>query len=286
MNPVERTMESIPRRKRGTLFFWFLFLVIAAAIGATVLLANDRRNYHRLARALGIPITETMVIPKPGTMEKFKGKRLKGVQVMLDSYVFMPEIKGWEGAFLRNMHKDGETLCELFDRLGFKMSQWQPGTFSRKVRECWSEATIANPDKPDEPSTFFLMIKGAPDGTLLSTRVKFIFTSEAARAELTKKATQVLTEFAKATNWLEIDAEKYKVTSLTPFSTNLSGLSAKFSSEFGGAGRYNLIFAKAGLNVMQRRTEAFFDRERFYPLLPEHGGPPIPEAKPEQKAKT
>ena len=278
-------MESIPRRKRGTLFFWFLLLAIAIAIAATVLLANNRRNYIKLARMLGIPITETMTIPKPGTMEKFKGKRLKGVEVMLDTYVFMPEIKSKESAFLRSMHKDGESLCELYNRLGFPMSQWQPGSFSKKVRECWNEKTIPNPEKPDEPSTFFLMIKGASDGTLLSTRVKIIFTSQAARTELTAMAAKVLTEFAAATNWTEIAAERDKIFSLTPFTSSLSGVGAKFSSEFSGSGRYNLIFARAALNAVQRRTDAFFDREKFYPLLPEHGGPPITEPNPDPKAK-
>jgi len=276
MKPTERTMESIPRRKRGTLFFWFLLLAIAAAIAATVLLANNHRNYNRLARALGLPTFQTMRIPKPGTLEKFKGKRLKGVEVMLEPHVFMPEIKGKESAFLRSLHKDGESLCTLFNRSGFPMTQWQPGSFTKSVRECWSEKTIPNPDSPDDPSTFFLMIKGAADGTLLSARVKFIFTSEAARAELTGMATKVLTEFAKATGWTEILEEQFKVAALTPFSTNLSGVSAKFSSEFSDSGRYNLIFARAGLNETQRRTEAFFDRGKFYPLLPEHGGPPIP----------
>jgi hypothetical protein len=184
------------------------------------------------------------------------------------------------------MHKDGESLCELFDRSGFPMSKWQPGSYSKKVNECWNEKMIPNTEKPDDPSSFFLMIKGAPDGTLLSARVKFIFTSEAARKELTAMATNVLTEFAKATGWKEIDDEKNKIAALTPFASNISGVSAKFSSEFSDAGRYNLIFGKAALNPAQRRTDAFFDRERFYPLLPEYGGPPIAQPEPKVKAKT
>lgn len=275
MNPVERTMESLPRRKRGTLFFWFLLLAIAAAITATVLLANNKRNLYRVTRALGIPPAQTMMIPKPGAMEKFKGKRLKGVEVMLDAYIFMPEIKGRESAFVRSMHKDGESLCDLFNRSGFPMSKWQPGTFTKKVNECYSEKTIPNPEKPDDPSTFFLMIKGNAEGDLLSARVKFIFTSEEARKELTEMAARMLTDFARATNWLEIEAERGKVLSLTPFTSNLGGVSAKFSAEFSGAGRYNLIFARGALDPAGRRTEAFFDRGKFYPLLPEHGGPPI-----------
>ena len=103
-------MERKPRTRLGILFFSFFFLAITGAIAATVLMANNQRNYKRLARALGLPVTETMVIPKPGTMETFKGKRLKDVTLMLDSYVFMPEIKDRSSVFLRNMRRDGNTL--------------------------------------------------------------------------------------------------------------------------------------------------------------------------------
>jgi hypothetical protein len=269
-------MEAKPRSRRGILVFCFVFLAVAGAISATVLLANNRRNLNHLMRSLGIDVTERMLIPKPGTMEKFKGKRLKGVALMIDPHIFMPEIKGLDSAFMRNMHKDGENLCTLFARLGFKMSEWKPGSFAKSVNECYYEETIANPEKPDEPSTFFLMIKGAPDGTLISTRVKIIFTDATARAKLVDMAAQVLTEYAKATNWTEIGEERNKLQALQPFATSLSGVSAKFSSEFSGAGRYNLIFAKSSpLSKAEKRTDAFFDRASFLPLTPDYGGPPI-----------
>ena len=91
-------MDKKPRRRYGILVFWLVFLAVAGAITATVLLANNRRNYNHLMRSLGLPVLETMVIPKPGTMEKFKGKRLKDVGVLLDTYVLMPEIKGRDSA--------------------------------------------------------------------------------------------------------------------------------------------------------------------------------------------
>lgn len=269
-------METKPRSKRGILIFCLVFLAVAGAIATTALFANNRRNLNHLMRSLGIPITETMMIPKPGSMEKFKGKRLKGASVMLDAYIFMPETRDMESAFLRNMQKDGETLCELFDRLGFTMSDWQPGSFAKKVNECWSEQTIPNPGKPDEPSSFFLMIKGAPDGTLISARAKFIFSDAKSREKVTDMAAKVLVEFAKATRWTEIGEERAKVTSLTPFATSLGGVSARLSNEFSGAGRYNLIFSRAApLTRPQKRTEDFFDRTRFFSVSPENGGPQI-----------
>ena len=178
------------------------------------------------------------------------------------------------------MRKDGETFCELFDRLGFKMSKWQPGTFSRKINECWYEEIIANAEDPNAPSSFFLMIKGQPDGTLVSTRVKFIFTDAQAREKLTEMAIRVLDEYAKATKWLEIAEQRQKIRALVPFTTSLSGFSARFASEFSATGRYNLIFSRPlRLTAAQKRTESYFDRTRFFALPPDYGGPTI-EAEP------
>lgn len=269
-------METKPRRRLGILVFCFVFLMVAGAIAATVLLANNRRNLDHLMRALGLPVTETMVIPKPGVMEKFKGKRLKGATLMIDTYVFMPEIRDKESVFLRNMRKDGETLCARFNRLGFPMSSWQPGSFAKDINECYNELTIPNAANPDSPSSFFLMIKGAPDGTLISTRVKFIFNDAATRARLTDMAAKVLVEYARATNWTEIAEEKGKLIALQPFATELGGVSAKFSSEFSGVGRYNLIFSQSSpLSREQRRTLDYFDRSKFFTLTPDYGGPPL-----------
>jgi hypothetical protein len=227
-------------------------------------------------RSMGMPVTETMVIPRPGVMEKFKGKRLKDAGVMLDSYIFMPEIKGRESAFLRSMRKDGKSLCELFNRLGFPMSTWQPGSFTRDINECYNQLNLLNPSDPDSPSSFFLMIKGSADGTLVSTRVKIIFHDATARARLAEMAEKVLVEFAKQTAWTEILDEKKNVLSLKPFTTGLSGFSVKFSNEFSSQESFNLIMARSSpLRVDQRRTEDYFDRAKFLPLTPDYGGPPI-----------
>jgi hypothetical protein len=270
-------MERKPRTRLGILIFAFVFLGITGAIAATVLMANNQRNLKRLARAIGLPMTETMVIPKPGTMERFKGKRLKDVTLMIDPYVFMPEIKDRSSVFLRNMRKDGKTLCALFTEAGFAMSTWQAGSFATKINECWYEESIPNAEKPDEPSSFFLMIKGAADGTLISTRVKFIFTDTAARTRVTEMAAKVLDRYATITHWTEIAGERQKLLALQPFSTTVSGLSVRFSSEFSAPGRYNLIFARATAQTpAQKRTEQFFDRGNYMRLTPDYGGPPLP----------
>jgi len=284
-NPARQVMDTKTRRRPGLLIFCLVFLAVAGAIAATVLLANDKRNLNHLLRALGLPPVETKAPPpRPGVVDKFRGKRLTGVALPLEVSTFDPSEVERAGALLRSLHKDGETLCELFNRVGFPMSSWQPGSFAKNINECYSELTIPNPADADNPSSFFLMIKGGPDGTLISARVKFIFNDAASRAKVTAMAAKVLSEYAAATTWDEIAHARDKVMALQPFVLSQSGVSVRFFSEFSGTGRYNLVFSRTPkLERAQRRSEAYFDRSNFFPLTPDFGGPPI-VAEPE-KAK-
>lgn len=217
-----------------------------------------------------------MVIPKPGTMEAFKGKRLKGAAVMLPDDTFTPPVKARESAFMRSLQRDAEGLCRLFRKEGFDMTPWEASSLTQQVLECSSETTVPNPADPTNPSTFFLIVKGKADGQLLSTRAKLIFTEADQRAPLAAGAARMLALFGQYTNWLDLTEEAPKVASLTTFSISNFGISVKFSSEFSGEGRFNLIIAPAApLQPAQRRTQDYFARKNYWPLLPEHGGPPI-----------
>jgi hypothetical protein len=272
-------MEQRPRKRHGALIFWLVFLAMAGAIVATVLLANDRRNLRLVLRELGIE-TRSLVIPKPGVMEKFKGKRIDGATVMLPGQMFLPPVAGRDSTFLRTLeNKDGEGLCVALRRQGFDMTPWEGGAFASATLECSYETSIANPDKPDDPSTFFMMIKGNAAGDLLSARAKIVVNDVGAQAELAKRSADALKTFAFHTHWLDLADDLAKVASLQSFTISSHGMTAKFQSEFSGPGRFNLILsASAPLSKPQRRTKDYFDRKRYWPLLPEHGGPkPVAE---------
>jgi hypothetical protein len=269
-------METKPRRRLGILIFCFVFLAVAGAIGATVLLANDARHLHTLMRSLGMKVEETAAAPPQRVVDRFRGHRLKDIPVSVSPYLFQPILKGRESALLRNMRRNGETLCAHFDRLGFKMSSWQPGSFAKTLNECYSEVDIPNRADPNNPSSFFLMIKGEPDGTLVSARVKFIFNDADSRTKLTGMTARIFDELAEATAWGEVGVERSKLLALTPFTSDFSGVNVRFAPEFGGVGRYNLIFSRSGkLTPAEKRTQNYFDRSTFFPLTPQYGGPPI-----------
>jgi len=260
-------MEKTPSRRRGTLFFWFLFVAIAGAIATTVLFARDGYNYRRLMHALGIKTAQIAAPPKPArSTQKYKGKRLKDVPVDVDPIVFKRPIKDGQSAFLRDMRQDGESLCKQFAAAGFKMSPWAPGTFSKKIYECWSEETYPGADDPNNQSTFFLMVKGAPAGEILSTRVKFIFNNQATRDDLIGKAAKVLTLYAKELHWADLLDHVNDIQALKPFSIDAFGLDVKFTAEFSAPGRYNLIMSRdANMSREEKRTRFFFDRSEYLP---------------------
>jgi hypothetical protein len=228
--------------------------------------------------------TRTMVIPKqPPKMEKFKGKRIEGVEVLLPTQMFLPPVPSRDSAFLRTLEKkDGEGLCVALRKEGFDMTAWAGGAFSPSLQECSYEMSVPNAEKPDDPSTFFMMIKGTAAGDLLSARAKIVITNTDAQAELAKRAADALKAFALHTRWLDLAEGLAKVAALEAFSISSHGITAKFQGEFSGPGRYNLILsATSPLKGAQARTQDYFDRKRYWPLLPEHGGPKVvvkPEA--------
>jgi hypothetical protein len=269
-------MEQKTRKGRGALIFLLVFLAVAGAIVATVLLANDRRNLKLLMREIGIvPEAQTMVIPKPGVMETFKGNRIEGVAVRLPGGIFLPPVAHLDSAFLRTLEKkDGEGLCVALRKQGFDMSAWEGGLYTPSVLECSLEMAIPNPANPGDASTFFMMIKGNAAGDLLSARAKIVIASVDAQAELAKRSADALKAFALHTHWLDLAEDLAKVASLQTFVLSRHGITARFQSEFSGPGRFNLILsASAPLTKAQSRTRDYFIRRLYWPLLPEHGGP-------------
>lgn len=268
--------QKIPKR-HGALIFWLVFLAIASGIVATVLLANEGRNLRIVLRQIGYE-TRRMVIPKqPGVMETFKGKRLAGVEVQIPGQMFLPPVPSRDSAFLRTLEKkDGEGLCQALRKEGFDMTAWEAGAFTPSVLECSYETSIPNIEKPDDPSTFFMMIKGNAAGDLLSARAKIVVAHVGAQAQFAKRAADVLKAFALHTRWLDLADGLAKVASLEPFVIASHGITVRFQREFSGPGSYNLILsASSPLTPAQRRTRDYFERKRYWPLLPEHGGPPI-----------
>jgi hypothetical protein len=269
-------MQKEPRSPRGLLFFWLFLLAIAVAIGTTVLLAHNHRNLNRLLIAAGLRQPEQMIIPKPGKMESFRGKRLKGVEVMIPGHVFYPGEPDIDSTFLRTMPVEGKAICVALEKAGFKMTAWQPGTFATDTRECWVEEKLDPAEaQSNDPSTFFMIIRGLPDGTVSSARAKIVFHTDVARKRAIERAILFVQTLAQGANWGELRASVADIAALKPFSLNLSGVAFRFFKEFSGDGNFNLLLFQSVGTSAEKRSKDYFDPANYFPLLPEYGGPPL-----------
>lgn len=268
------------RKRRGTAIFWLSLLCVFSAIGATVLLANDKHNLRVVLARFGYYLPQkTMTIPKPGRVVKFKADKITGRDVMIDPHVLAPEVKGYTSGLMRKVFKSGAAICDYFRKSGLEMTEWQASQFNKKIYECYAESTFPNPDSPDDPSTFFLMVKASPSGALISSRLKIIFTTLEGREKTIALALKAVQAYGEATGWRELLDERGRIERLEPFSVSQFGTNIKFSAEFGGPGRYNLIITLLAKTPETKRTEAFFRRENYFPLLPDiaNGGDRKPQ---------
>ena len=259
-------MDTNSSSIRGTIFFWILFLLIAAGIGATVLLANNARNLNHILEITGLTPRQ-MTIPKPGRVRSFKGKRLGTAEVTLPSHVFDPVALNDIGGFLREIRLEAHTLCSEFEKAGLIDRSWSPGLFSKSVFECSAERTIESPTPGGRPSSFFLIVKGPEKGPLTSMRVKLVIERIEDRQALVTLSTRAIGRVVDLTGFREFATAPMDILSLTPFSIITSGVSLSFSREFSGDG-YNLIFSRATRTPAQRRTNAYFNREDHMPIPP------------------
>jgi hypothetical protein len=244
--------------------------MVLTGIVATVLLANGRRNLKLLMDAVGMPIEQTMTIPKPGTVRSLKGGRLKGVAVNLPAHTFDAiELEGL-GAFLRDMRIEGEEVCSKLRLAGFPVSGWEVSGFAKTIRECFYEKTWDNPADPASPSSFFLMVKGTPGGALHSIRIKMIIADPALRREMIDWTDKILVLFADLTGLPGVDEARMRVKTLSKFQMDDFGVDMRFAPEAADPNRFNLVVVRSARAKVQKRTDAFFDRSNYLPLPREY----------------
>ncbi len=267
--------------KKGAVFWLCLFAVIAA-ISATVLLANDKRNLRLLLLRFDIHLQPaTMTIPKPGThLQPKRNLRaleapLKGKAIVLEPHILAPEVKNYSSMLVRRVFHSGKTICASFKANGFAISEWRKSPFDAKLYECSVEQFFPNKENPDEPASFFLMIKATPSGAFTQARMKITFTTLEGRQQSVAMALKAARIFGQATGWRDLIKESGRIERLEPFASSRFGVNIKFSSEFGGPGRYNLAInmatpADKASKVNQfKRTADYFNRDSHMPLLPE-----------------
>jgi len=260
-------MQQTLRARHGLLIFWLVFLSIAGGIGATVLFANQGRNLARVTRAIGVEMRD-FAVPAPQSVKAVKGRRIGDNVALIPAHMFLSPVSRSDSAFYRTFERvDGAALCEALRREGFEMTAWKANAFSRSIRECSYDLSIDNPADADNPSNFFLLMRGHSAGGIISVRAKIVVNDQSARKVLGKRAADVLKVLARQTEWLDLADLVPRTLNLDHFDIEAQGMSFRLQDELTGPGRFNLVVMPAfKLAPAERRTMEYFKRPGFLPL--------------------
>lgn len=245
-----------PAARRGGLIFAGLFLAVAGAIAATVLLANDMAHLRRMFEKLGIewPLGE----PKPQFPRVAKGNRLKSLPVHLPAPLVLPPNESQAGAFVREVRRAGPALCGAFSRNGIETSGWQRSEFDARTFECLSESTLLPTGTGAKAASFFFAVKGNEDGDVSSIRMKLVAPENPDGQRMHAHLMQAVGTLMAETSWGDLAEALDAIKQLKDYRATRFGLSFSFVRETTSPESYNLILIPTNRDPAIRRSRDFF----------------------------
>lgn len=266
----ELGMQQTIRARHGLLIFWLVFLSIAGGIVATVLFANDGRNLVRVTRAIGVE-TRDFAVPAPEPVKAAaKSRRIGENTAIIPAHMFLPPAAKADSSFYRIFEQiDGAALCEALRAAGFEMAPWEANAYSKSIRECAYDLSIDNPADKNNPSNFFLLVRGHSSGGVISVRAKIVMNDQGAREALGERTADMLGVLARQTEWLDLADLVPRARNLDRFDIETHGMSLRLQDEPTGPGRFNLVLMPAfKLAPAERRTMEYFKLTDFLPFAP------------------
>ena len=167
-------MAGKPFAKKGRSVFWVSIALICAAIGTTLLLANDMRNLRAAFRHYDIAWPFDAAPAPVATSPPVKEKKRLPQAIQLPDRFFETAKPELLGRFQRQVFLAGPDLCALFNEAGIANTGWQTSPFNPNSSECISERKLVRAENPDDIASFFLSMKGTPDGAVKVIRIKLI----------------------------------------------------------------------------------------------------------------
>lgn len=260
-----------PQRK-SRLVFWLFMIAIAAAIAATALLANDKKNLRELIQRYKITwivLPGPAEAPKPLTVAR-RGNRLIPTAATMPSR--MPahafEDFGAPGtAFVRRWQVSGTELCADFGKAGLDVEAWHQGDLYSSTYECSSQLSGSDTSSPDNAS-FFLLVRGTPSGDISSVRIKVILPDTKDGRLMEQKFQTAVEILFHDSKWGELVDALDSINSLQNVSLSTFGARLTFAHEFTDRRRFNLILDLYPETPDQKLTAAYFDRSKRLPAQP------------------
>jgi len=253
--------------RSGLIVFSLFAVLLAGAIGATALLANDYRNLNRLLVRFGYPPLETAAARRELRPYELRGPRLPRPRGLVSERLIAPAALPNGGRFVRTIRKAPEALCEALRKSGFVNSGWRAGSFDAESWECMSYREFPGErEGPRPPSSAFLSIKGNAEARISSFRIKLNIEDRATQAAVTEAVIAAIDVFLDEVRWEEAPEIFADIRALREFDLLRFGNRIQLKKEFSETPRYNFLITPDRGRARGSRIPDYFDRSRWLPL--------------------
>jgi len=261
-------MEQKRENRSGKIFFLIAVLTVFAAISATVLLANDRRNLKILLDYAGFPQISPSV---PRSIERkspfgTRRDRLPAPLMALPAHAFS-NFNAEEQHFVRLIQSDPQTLCDRLRSGGFTDLTWTVSSANTDNWECSSLNNLPKAAGDDTiASSVFIAIKGDSENRVTSFRIKMNIEQAADRDRVARLGGEAAMIFLRQVRWDDSADVLTKIHALENFDIRNFGSRIQLKKEFGEIPRYNFLASQSADRRKQVLEARYFDRSKWLPL--------------------
>ncbi|SCY85727.1 DUF6030 family protein [Rhizobium sp. NFACC06-2] len=240
----------------------FAVLAVCLAIGATVLLANDKKHLKSLLAYLNLaPAIQSATPPK---MKPVKRQKLAVQKVSLPPHLLKFEQVGDRASFARDFVVSGKELCDRFTAAGFSNPQgWHASPVNIRSFECMADFAAGNASDPAERASFFLEIRGEASGEIRTIRMKAVAPKTPDGAAVLTKLDEALTMIIGQTRWADLVDMLEPARRMQPYQAQHFGISVSMKPEPTAPHRLNVILLANEQSPGLKLTRSFFDRDRW-----------------------
>lgn len=241
----------------------FAVLAVCLAIGATVLLANDRKHLKSLLIYFNLAPATRFAEPPP-KMKPVKRQKLAVRTVYLPPHLLKFEPTGNRASFARDFVLSGKDLCDRFTAAGFSNPQgWHASPVNIRNFECMADLAAGKTEDPAQRASLFLEIRGEASGDIRSIRMKAVAPETPDGAAILKKLEETLALIIAQTHWADLASMLEPARRMQPYQAQHFGISVSIKPEQTAPHRLNVILLAGDEPPGVKLTRDFFDGDRW-----------------------
>lgn len=254
-------MDNHPLRPKSRKLPILISIALAcAAIGTPLLLANDKRHLRSLLDYFHID----WLHPKPPVQET-PPVRTTRPQVSqhppVPARLLLHTLNDLPSAFVREFRVPGQSLCDVFAQSGFVIADggWQASPYDANTYECLADEMHKAADGTNDFASFFLNVKGTPDGRVTSLRMKIASPQTEDGKRMREQLDKALVLAAQKLRWTDLPQS----IAAEDYDTNHFGMRVSIKREYTNQDRFNILILPTDRTAELKRTRDFFDTARW-----------------------